>query len=208
MLQIKKLNRIGSNIGQGLMSNFNSQIDAMSAKMKSLTDQMSTVGSKSTTSSGKQSININDYNNAMVSGFQTQDFELLQLNEHYRQLEISSKRAFESQKQSIKEQNSNGFQTQNFELVQLNEYYKQLEVSSKRAAEAQARLFNAQRSTAKMDLSTALKMPTNDIDEVNAKLKRLQDIKSKVSSSQRPLLNPSEIQGIDTQISNLNKLLS
>ena len=138
-----KLGTIGSNLGQGLMSNFNSQIDAMSAKMKSLTDQMSTVGSKSTTSSGKQSININDYNNAMVSGFQTQDFELLQLNEHYRQLEISSKRAFESQKQSIKEQNSNGFQTQNFELVQLNEYYKQLEISSKRAAEAQARLFNA-----------------------------------------------------------------
>ena len=58
-----------------------------------------------------------------------------------------------------------------------------------------------------MDLSTALKMPTNDIDEVNAKLKRLQDIKSKISSSQRPLLNPSEIQGIDTQISNLNKKL-
>ena len=43
-----KLGTIGSNLGQGLMSNFNSQIDAMSAKIKVLTDQMSTVGSKST----------------------------------------------------------------------------------------------------------------------------------------------------------------
>ena len=36
----KKLNRIGSNLGQGLMSDFNSQIDAMRAKVKSLNDQM------------------------------------------------------------------------------------------------------------------------------------------------------------------------
>jgi tetrahydromethanopterin S-methyltransferase subunit G len=159
-----KLNRIGSNLGQGLMSGFNSQLNSAEKKLDELQNKANRSGSSS---SSTKSININDNNNAIINGFQTQDFELLQLNEHYRQLEVSSKRA----------------------------------------AEAQSKIFNRQRADAKMDLSSALKMPTNDIDEVNAKLKRLQDIKSKISYSQRPLLNPSEIQGIDTQISNLNKKL-
>ena len=160
----KKLNNIGSNLGQGFMSGFNSQLNSAEKKLDELQNKANRSGSSS---SSTKSININDNNNAIINGFQTQDFELVQLNEHYRQLEISSKRA----------------------------------------AEAQAKIFNRQRADAKMDLSSSLKMPTNDIDEVNAKLKRLQDIKSKISSSQRPLLNPSEIQGIDTQISNLNKKL-
>src|SRR5574344_554747 len=159
-----KLATIGSNLGQLLMSNLNSQLDSAEKKLDELQNKANRSGSSS---SSTKSININDNNNAIINGFQKQDFELVQLNEHYRQLEISSKRA----------------------------------------AEAQSKIFNRQRADAKMDLSSALKMPTNDIDEVNAKLKRLQDIKSKISSSQRPLLNPSEIQGIDTQISNLNKKL-
>src|SRR5574344_1363431 len=98
-----------------------------------------------------------------------------------------------------------GLQNQDFELLQLNEHYKQLESSSKIALQAQTKALNEQRNAMKMDISTASKMPTNNLDEVNAKLKRLQDIKAKISSSVSPLLNPAEIQGVDTKISNLTR---
>jgi hypothetical protein len=197
------LGTIGTNIGQSMANSFNGQMDSMIAKVRELSAQMDKVGGKQI-GAGATSLNINDYNN-VIGGLQNQDFELLQLNEHYKQLEISSKRAFDTQKEAIKEQGPDGLQNQDFELLQLNEHYKQLEISSKRALQAQTKALNEQRNAMKMDISTASKMPTNNLDEVNAKLKRLQDIKAKISSSVSPLLNPAEIQGVDTKISNLTR---
>ena len=207
-----KLNAIGANSMQGMSANFSSQIDAMISKTKELNEQLNIASKGSTKVTGvststQSTINVNDYQSAISGGFQRQDFELLQLNEHYRELEASSKRAFDTQKEGLKEQGSGNFQNQDFELVQLNEHYKQLEISSKRAAAAQATLFKEQRGSLTSDVSTVSRMPTNNIDEVNEKLKRLQDLRNRISASTIPLLNPAEIQSIDTKISNLNKKL-
>ena len=48
--------------------------------------------------------------------------------------------------------------------------YIQLELNAKNAA-------NAQRSALKMDISVATKLPTNNLDEANEKLRRLQELK-------------------------------
>ena len=85
---------------------------------------------------------------------------------------------------------------QSFELVRLNAYFKSLENSSKRAAD-----------NIKMELSTASRMPTNNIDEITAKLNRLGQIKNSISSNGKPLLDSNQIQRVDTQISNLTAKL-
>lgn len=201
------LGNIGSNVGQNISSGFNNQIDSMKLKIEELQEKIRSAGtttvSSGTTATPKASVNMNDYNSGIVSGMQQQDFELLQLNEHYKQLEASSKRAFDTQKNASKEQGSDNIQKQDFELIQLNEHYKQLEINSRKAAQAQATLFKEQRSAMTSQLSVVSKMPTNNIEEINEKLRRLQQIKNSISSSTAPLLNPSEIQSLDTKISNL-----
>ena len=98
-----------------------------------------------------------------------------------------------------------GSENQRANLSLLNQEYEKLELSAKKAQAAQDKLFREQRNVMKMDISTAVKMPTNNLDEVTAKLKKLQEIKARISSSTTPLLNPAEIQGIDTKISNLTR---
>ena len=77
-------------------------------------------------------------------------------------------------------------QKQDSELLKLNEHYRQLEINSKSAA-------NAQRNALKMDVSVATKLPTNNSDEANEKLRRLQELKNRIASSPTKLLNPAEI---------------
>ena len=98
-----RLESIGVNAMQGLSANFNSQIDTMISKTKELNEQINTVSKvpvSNSISSGSV-INVNDYHTAMSSEIQQQDFELLQLNAHYKQLEISSRRAAEAQAESV-----------------------------------------------------------------------------------------------------------
>ncbi|MFA6728473.1 MAG: hypothetical protein WCS17_09715, partial [Prevotella sp.] len=130
-----KLGTIGSGIGNTMSANFNSQLDAMIAKTKELNAQLSTVGTSKTASVSNTSvsstpatpiINVNDYNSSITNGFKQQDSELVKLNEHYRELEKSSRLAFAAQSSGLK-----------------------------------------------MDLSSAMKMPTNNLDEANEKLERL-----------------------------------
>ena len=77
--------------------------------------------------------------------------------------------------------------SQDLELVRLNEHYKKLELSSKSAQ-------SAQQKSIKSDISVATKMPTNNLDEANEKLNKLQELRKRISNNKTPLLSPSEIQ--------------
>lgn len=172
------LSKIGSNIGQNMATNFNSQISLMESKINELKRDMSSVSSMpSIASSPTNYININDLNNALVS------------NQPLERLE-QMKKSVEEYRQKLT--------TNTEELRKTNDLYTSITIKIKEQTTAQS----------KIDLRRAYNMSDAGLTQAESKLKELQRLqqsmqgKTILSSSDMDKLN-SKVEALTIKIAKL-----
>jgi hypothetical protein len=191
----KKLNNIGSNLGQGFMSGFNSQLNAMDLKMKELESQSK--GTSGTTSIS--SININDLQTAVISAnelsraFKDVDKSIRSINQNMGDLNIAKQATAEEKitLEALKRQKV---------LEQERTVRAQIANESQRAAKAES---TARITTGGQSYTSAMAMEATSIQQRIEKMKALQIVQKNLSTSEFDY--SSKLNNVNTSIQNLKK---
>ena len=167
------LGNIGSNVGNKMSDSFSGQIDAMSAKIKVLEEQISSLGTVSPnikTNDKSVSINMNDYNSMLMDDLPLQKLKEMQKN-------LSAYRS------------------------QLTENTAELKLADNMYSSIVNRIKQAKLAESKINLGNTFSMPEKSLSEVESKLKSLKEVQQSMSG--KSILSVQDLNKVDSKIGDL-----